>query len=913
MKNQPAKKQPQRASGARSPMGLCVLMAAVLFAITIATANNLYMPSKVTAVICGVILVPLLFFSDKQRMGRLARPLPLAVFAYVLLAGISTLYARSGKFAIAEFSVNMAAFCVFVAIVLYVRDAEIGFRTVARVLAGLTAPVALLSIDAASSNVLMPVFRAVTTALGIDYADLGVTWYSRINTIFGNPNTYAGLLSVACLLALYLVMTAQGRRQKLLSGVLLMVNLVGYLLAFSMGSLGFFAAACVLFLVLCPSAQRMGLFLLLLQSAVVTLVAGGLAATGFQENIGQPSGSFVPLLAVVLGCVLFCLLECFVRDAVAAKLAGKGKAMLLAGGVVVVAIAVYIIAGLQIAGPIALEAGERVTRTAALAPGQYSLAVEGDAVNVRVAYKDRKNLVMNNDTELVSADSTQPVTFTVPEGSELVFFTLTAPEGGAAVSAARYDGTETGALKLKYKLLPSFVADRVQDLAANGNVVQRSVYRQDAIKLFKTSPVIGRGLGGFQNGAYSVQDYHYETKYAHNHYVELLCDLGVLGLLAFLAVLVFAARALWRRRARMPLGAALLAACLLQMFGQAVTDLTWSVGVCLTMFYAVLGMIAAFYHDGTEPRKSLASTQRFAVPAFLLIFVVLIGLNLVAKAYFDKEQSFQSAETSAQIDLFERNDYMLSYVMSSAGTDDPHVQEMSAKYAEKLRKVESNTIAPELANYYWRVGDTQSAFAVIEAGVNYTKASAEGWNSMFSLYAKMLNPANGGTASDEDVQRMYASYQNFCERNRTQLDDLELTRDNNLFLTQLRAIVEQPGADRNTILTTLFADSRYAPDTNNDGAPDTITLDAGEGTWQGGAFTAETDCVLRLAMPFETVVSGTLKIDAPEGSYTAEKIDEVEGEGAGAILGDIVLPTKRTIAITVSAGTTLTSIIYSAN
>ena len=74
----------------------------------------------------------------------------------------------------------------------------------------------------------------------------------------------------------------------------------------------------------------------------------------------------------------------------------------------------------------------------------------------------------------------------------------------------------------------------------------------------------------------SVQDYYYETKYAHNHYVEALCDLGVLGLLAFLSMLGTAVWTLVKSRKEKPLIVMLLAACVLQMFGQAVTDVTLS-------------------------------------------------------------------------------------------------------------------------------------------------------------------------------------------------------------------------------------------------------------------------------------------------------------------------------------------------
>ncbi|MFQ7689198.1 MAG: hypothetical protein ACLRIO_04075 [Butyricicoccus sp.] len=62
-------------------------------------------------------------------------------------------------------------------------------------------------------------------------------------------------------------------------------------------------------------------------------------------------------------------------------------------------------------------------------------------------------------------------------------------------------------------------------------------------------------------------------QYAHNHYVEALRDLGVLGLLVPCPC--------WARlsgRCQEPQGkpliVMLLAACVLQMFGQAVTDVT---------------------------------------------------------------------------------------------------------------------------------------------------------------------------------------------------------------------------------------------------------------------------------------------------------------------------------------------------
>ena len=208
---------------------------------------------------------------------------------HILLADISTLYARSGKFAIAEFACLLAAFAVFMGIVLYTKESKTAFRRTAAVLACAAAPVGVLSIDAASCNILMRPFRVLMEAIGSGYGNTGSNFYARLSTIFGNPNIYAGLMSIACLLSLWLMLTAESRKQKILCTILLMVNAVSYLLAFSMGSLGVFVVACLLMLALSPKERRIGFFLLLVQTAVVALAVGAVSVKGFGDTAtGSP-------------------------------------------------------------------------------------------------------------------------------------------------------------------------------------------------------------------------------------------------------------------------------------------------------------------------------------------------------------------------------------------------------------------------------------------------------------------------------------------------------------------------------------------------------------------------------------------------------------------------------------------------
>lgn len=905
----------------RVPWGLYITAAIALFLALCFTNNGSYYTQKVVGLIGAAGILCMLAFADKQRVKRLLTPPAFAVFAYMLLAGISTLYAKSGKFAIAEFACLLTAFAGYVAIVLFSKESNLSFRRVAAVLACAAAPVGVLSIDAASSNILMRPFRALMEAVGPGYGTIGATFYSRLQTIVGNPNTYAGLMSIACLLSLWLVITSETRKQKVLCTILLMVNTISYLLAFSMGSLGVFVVACLLMLALSPKEGRIGLFLLLVQTAVVALLAGGISVKGFGDTV---TGSFLPLAMLAVGCALACVLELYVREKVTVALADKGKLLIgVIAGLVVLAV-VYLIAALNVTGDYTFGTEGDFRRTANLSAGEYTLTMETTApVNVRVAYKNTSNLIQNNETNLASGSSDAPVTFTVPEDSELVFFYFSCTEPGVTIQSATYTGTQEGSIKLGYKLLPGFIADRIQDLTANGNVVQRGVYRQDAIKLWLMSPIFGRGLGGFENGVVSVQDYYYETKYAHNHYVEALCDLGILGLAAFLAILGTTVWALVKSRKEKPLVVMLAAACVLQMFGQAVSDVIWSVGCCLPMFFAVLALVTLYCGDCLRlqvPQSSKGGAVRWPLAAFSGVFVVLLGLNLVAQTIFTSDSlTLDDLKTCATIDPFEKNDYKLSYLLS--GGNEAGVAD---QYAADLAKAESNSITIPLAQYYVSVGEFGKAMDQLDQGISYMRADAEVWQQMFDLYESMINPVGNMTGAqllldDTYVQRMMNGYTRLCQTNDDQLDDVLLTAKNNAFVNRLLAVAALNPFDTTealNILSKTGMDTASAPDVNSDGVPDYATVQSGSVTWQeNGAFTAETDCTVLFSTQAPDDGDYVLTVDASDRSgvsgvtIAGNAVAYDAATGACAAYDDWASDITE-IAVSVKAGTTVNRITY---
>ena len=902
---------------------LYIAAAAVLFFALCFDNNGNYITQKATGLVGAIAIVCLLLFADKERVKRLMTPPAFALFAYMLLGGISTLYAKSGKFAIAEFACWLTAFAVFMTIVLRSQGGKVSFRRTAAVLAAAAAPVGVLSIDAASCNILMRPFRALMEAIAPGYGITGSYFYARLHTIFGNPNIYAGLMSIACLLSLWLVITAETRRQKILCSILLTVNAVSYLLAFSMGSLGVFVVACLLMLALCPKEGRIGFFLLLVQTAAVALVVAAVSVSGFGDTV---TGSPVPMLMLIVGCAAACALELFVRERVMNMLAGKGKLLIGIIAGIIVLIAVYLVAALSMTGPYTFGTEGDFRRTADLSAGEYTLTMDATApVNVRVAYKNMNNLIQNNETDLASGTSDGAVTFTVPEDSELVFFYFSCSEPGVTINTASYTGAQEGSLKLGYTILPSFIADRIQDLSANGNVVQRGVYRQDAIKLWQTSPIIGRGLGGFENGVVSVQDYYYETKYAHNHYVEMLCDLGVLGLAAFIALLGTAVWALARSRKEKPLIVMLLAACVLQMFGQAVSDVTWSVGGCLPMFFAVLALVTLYCGDCLRlkvPQSSGGGAVRWPVAGVSAVFIVLIGLNLIAQGTFYSEGlTLEDLKRCAAMDPFEANDYKLSYLLSGGNEEG-----VADRYAQDLAAAESNSITIPLAQYYAGTGQFANAIYTLEDGSDYMRADEEVWQQMFDVYESIIDPVGQFSAvqlleDDSYIQRMVASYEKLQQVNDDQLDEVLLTAENNAFLNKLLAVAALDPYEHVSALNVfsdMGLDTATAPDVNNDGAPDNAVVQEGEVVWNGGgSFTAQTDSLVTFSTLLKnegdyrmTVESGDLSgVEQAYCNGNPVALDPATGAGV-TTMHELGGNLESTVTVRVKAGTTVDRVAY---
>jgi tetratricopeptide (TPR) repeat protein len=151
-------------------------------------------------------------------------------------------------------------------------------------------------------------------------------------------------------------------------------------------------------------------------------------------------------------------------------------------------------------------------------------------------------------------------------------------------------------------------ATRLTVVSSNGRI---QLY-QEALRGVSPHLVAGTGAGTFTFTNYRYRDVSWVVKHAHSQWVNVLSELGIVGLLLFataiLGLFAAAGRSLWRRRAHAE--RSLLAACFAAALAFAVhmsVDWDWDMAAATTAFLLLLTVVAAF-----SPAEAVVSTDTAA-------------------------------------------------------------------------------------------------------------------------------------------------------------------------------------------------------------------------------------------------------------------------------------------------------------
>lgn len=757
----------------------------------------------------GAAAVCLLLAAGRGPMALLRQrvsPLALAVVLYAAVTLCSGLWSPFGAYAGRESAKTLVALAVFGLVLTRVKQENL--RGLLASLDGVLAAVALLCIDASSLGLLSRGFSWLLGLTGSRYAasTIGYEVGVRITGIYSNANVSAGVLAFGLLLSLYLFQTARSEKGRLLTALALGIQALAFFLSFSMGAMGAFAVTCLVYILCAGRGQRLGLFVLMLESVAVTVVCA-FAAYPLLGTSGMVSA--IPVgLSLVCGGGIWAL-DRFGGRRLPAALASRGKAAAMVGGGLAVLAGLYVVLAFQLTGGITLSGDAALSRAIYPAAGDYTVTAQGTDADVLIYSQNEAELMMHTQTPLYQGPLKEAA-FAVPEDARVVWFQLRGSGRLDAVTLS--DGTD---LPLGYKLLPGFAANRLQGLGANQNFIQRLVFFRDGVTLWRQRPITGWGLGGVEGQVTAVQPFFYESKYIHNHFIQILVEAGAVGLAAFVGLLGCALWLLLRRRrdfAQEPL-LPLLAACLAMMTAHSLTEVVWSTQVYQVVVFLMFASLLITCHVPRTQRHAVAAGRLLALGlgGVTLVFALFQAGSVYAAGQFDRLMSGETGknplatlETLDRLEVYDDTTYKANLMVNALQSGGTVGRGTAARCArELLESGEFDACYNAAAYHALPLGQVSAFFHGCHTGLLQERSNPEAWNSIFNLYRQALGQFTAQEAADfcAGVAETGAFLD---ETNEGLMQPVVLSVENQAFLDAARTL-EQQAATPAVMYDTLLA------------------------------------------------------------------------------------------------------------
>lgn len=795
------------ADGAFTPKDtvMVVLYSVLLFfAMTVQTGT-------VSMILCGLALLSLLGKKPLSRFEqRLSVPI-LGLLAFAVVYGAAAVYTPFGTSGMKEFYKLLAAFSL--AVILLARFERKHVPGLLWGGASVSTVIALVSLDMSCGQTLFGPFNALMNALGTDYTSALPEYLSaRVNGLYNDANVTACLFSLSLFAALYLLKDSTCIWRRLAASLLAGVNAVNLLLTGSRGALICFAAACLVWLV-AERMNRVGLFLLLVETALAMVVAAAPASSMVAR--GEETAVMLCLLS---GLILF-VLDVLAGRRLEPVLSAHRKAALAAVGAVAVICAAYGVAAMTVKGPYTFDSTGQAARQVEIPAGTYTLTAPLDE-NVRVTLVGQTAYEKLRDQYETLYDSISGETeFTIPEDLVMTRWQLYAPDGTVLEAVELSDGQR---FQLGYPLLPTFIADRLL-LGMGSSFDLRVEFDKDAWKIFSTAPIFGRGLGSTENLGRSVQSFQYESKYAHNHLLQAMADTGIVGTVFSLAFVLGSAWLCLQavRKEKDGLAAALLASWVMMNL-HSLMEINFSVRGFKCFAYMLLVLPILLYAqpllagETAKARKQVKTVGILVTVLYALYLAVFGGLLESARMTDRKAENFQTSNVYEYLDflrgcvrgnVFDHDSYQRSYVANAVQLNDRAYNGDLMKYVKQLRSSGTYENDSALARYYYLPRQEWSElFACSLEGIRQVRSSPDGWNLQMDLYREEVLPAMGADNVSAFVDGVLALGGALDAMNAEgRLETVALNEENQAFLTLCRSVKEQgiSGQDAYTVLALI--------------------------------------------------------------------------------------------------------------
>jgi hypothetical protein len=173
----------------------------------------------------------------------------------------------------------------------------------------------------------------------------------------------------------------------------------------------------------------------------------------------------------------------------------------------------------------------------------------------------------------------------------------------------------------------------------------------------------------------------------------------------------------------------------------------------------------------------------------------------------DNDEFLFNLRSAAKLDLYERNDKLLSYVMVSLEDEAQSHRAQADEYAAQLAKVQSNTIPRYLVSYYVQTEQYDKAIDEAILGATYSASNAETWNGCcMILYYGLIDTDESPLLTQREIlmPRLAAYAEALRTHNENALVPVAVDETAQAFFEKIAAL-EACGNDAASFAETLLA------------------------------------------------------------------------------------------------------------
>ncbi|QZY55541.1 O-antigen ligase family protein [Crassaminicella profunda] len=695
------------------------------------------------------------FFTKIRSKGKIIRSIPdILGLAIVGMYFISIFYGVNTRLAIGEFLKYANYYMIYLLVRDFTADDEKNKKTILNVL--------LLS------GVVVSII-GIGSAIGT-FSYNGAFVHGRINSTFQYPNALASYLFALFIVALGLLQNSKNIKEKFFYSGIANLFIFTFIPTFSRGMWILAPIIAIVYLALVPKNKKIETFIYGLIMGIPAIVFSSIFIKGIEKsNVFVQWGLVIVSILGTIGVVYLC--EKKLRS-----FRGNLCKYVFVRGLIVIFI-------LSILGGIAFNTTQPLTLSNVenennewrsiyrnisdvFQNEEYRLEVNVTVKNPKdKPYAGRIDIYSVNDegelerlTQKNIVESKPLIlNFTTTDTTEVIRIYFRNYYSNTEVifnEAELYDEQKAEKIKdikLKYKYIPESLVARINSYSANDNSIQaRTNFYRDGFNVIKDYSILGAGGGAWETLYFTYQSYLYWTTQAHNYFMQLWIEIGILGLIVYIT---FIGILLWNMykgiknldNVKTKLMQVTICTGWLTLFIHSIMDFDLSLGAISILLWTLLGLTNQSQLN--IKKKEINNRLRY-IPMMICMLLVIGCWNLnfgqknIKKAIVyvqsnDIQNAIQYFERATKNDPFNGFYHMdLASLYAMIGKQEKQYSEKAIKEIKRAVELESYNVKvlKKAAQIYMQMGELDKGLDYMDKAVKVQPMNPDNYADQTQTY-----------------------------------------------------------------------------------------------------------------------------------------------------------------------------------